>query len=215
MNIFKTPGVGRSRLACRLAAVLGAALAAGSGSLARGSIINYSESITTNGQLGSTPFTNALVTLTFSADPSKVTFFQGSDFTQYTNIPTVSTVTVAGVGTATFSDPISVSVSAYPTFSEFGSTDISASNDILDDYAVTAGFAGYKMSSSFGPVAGGAAYPVGAPFPTSLGGFEFTQTGGGVTTFSATAVPEPSGAAAIAVGLCVIACRRRAAMRVG
>jgi hypothetical protein len=54
-------------------------------------------------------------------------------------------VTVAGVGTATFSDPISLSVFAFPTFSEFIATDTSKSADILDTFAVTAGFAGYNM----------------------------------------------------------------------
>jgi hypothetical protein len=73
---------------------------------AKAAPITYFESITTDGVLGGTAFTNELVTLTFTADTSNVTFFQGSNFTRYTNIPSVSTVTVAGVGSATFSDPI-------------------------------------------------------------------------------------------------------------
>jgi hypothetical protein len=44
--------------------------------------IVYTESITADGSLGGTAFTGGLVTLTFSADTSNVTFFQGSGFTQ-------------------------------------------------------------------------------------------------------------------------------------
>jgi hypothetical protein len=168
--------------------------------------IVYSETLTTDGSLGGTAFTDELVTLTFTADTDNVTFFQGSGFTQYTNIPSVSTVTVAGVGTATFSDPISLSVFSFSTFSEFSVTDTSLGVDILDTFAVTAGFAGYEMNTSLAPVSGGAAYPVGTAFGTSAGNFEFTKTGGGISTVSA--VPEPSSLLLMALGLSGLAAYR-------
>ena len=170
--------------------------------------IYYTESITTDGSLGGTAFTGELVTLTFMADTSNVTFLQGAGFTQYTNIPSTATVTVATVGTATFSDPISLSVFAFPTFSEFSATDTSLGTDILDTFAVAAGFAGYNMQDSLNPVNGGAAYSVGTPFATNLGDFDFTKTGGGVSTVSAS-VPEPSSVIMIAVGLLIAVTVRR------
>jgi hypothetical protein len=161
--------------------------------------ISYLESITTDGSLGGTAFTNELVTLTFTADISNVSFFQGSNFTQYTNVPSISTVTVAGIGTATFSDPISLSVFAFPTFSEFSVTDTALATDILDTFAVTSGFAGYDMKGPLSPVSGGAAYPIDTDFGTSLGKFEFTRSAGGVSTVSA--VPEPPGLFLVVLGL--------------
>jgi hypothetical protein len=174
--------------------------------------IFYSESITTDGILGGTVFADKLVTLTFTADTTNVTFFQGSNFTQYTNNPSVSTVTVAGIGTATWSDPVLLSVFAFPTFSEFSVTDTTSSTDILDTFAVASGFAGYDMKGPLSPVNGGAAYPVGTLFGTSRGSFEFTKTGGGVSTVSATttatAAPEPSGLFLITLGLFSLAAYR-------
>jgi hypothetical protein len=169
---------------------------------AEANVISYSESIVTDGVLGGTAFTGQTVTLTFTADTSNVTFFQGSNFTQYTNIPSVSTVSVAGIGTATFDDAVSLSVSAFPTFSEFSVTDTTHSVDILDTFAVTSAFAGYGMATSIGSVSGGASYPVGTLFGTSLGNFEFTKNGGGVSSVSsvAAAVPEPSGFVLMSIG---------------
>jgi hypothetical protein len=168
--------------------------------------ITYFESITTNGSLGGMAFTNELVTLTFTADTANVTFFQGSNFAQYTNVPSVSTVTVAGVGSATLTDPVSLSVFAFPTFSEFSVTDTVLSTDILDTFAVTSGFAGYDMTTALSPVSGGAAYPVGTLFSNSVGNFEFTKTGGGISSVSA--VSEPSSLFLVALGLSGVAVHR-------
>jgi hypothetical protein len=180
-------------------ATLAAAIALAGSARATPASIVYSESITTDGMLGATAFTNELVTLTFTADISNVTFFQGSGFTQYTNIPSLSTVTVAGIGTATFSDPISLSVFVFPAFSEFSVTDTALSTDVLDTFTVVSGFAGYNMAGPLSPVSGGAAYLLGTVFGTSLGDFEFTRSGGGVSTVSA--VPEPPGLALVALGV--------------
>jgi hypothetical protein len=164
--------------------------------------ISYTESITTDGSLGGIAFTGELVTLTFTADTGNVTFFQGSNFTQYTNIPSLSTVTVAGIGTATLSDPFSLSVLVFPTFSEFEATDTSIGEDILDTFATASGFAGYNMQGPLAPVNGGAAYGVGNTFGTNLGSFELTKNGGGVSNASATtAVPEVSSLYMLAIGL--------------
>jgi hypothetical protein len=177
---------------------------------AAASPIIYSESITTNGVLDGTTFTDELVTLTFTADTANVTFIQGSNFTQYSNVPSVGTVTVAGVGSATLSDAMSLSFFAFPTFSEFSVTDTLLSTDVLDTFAVTSGFAGYTMVGPLSPVSGGASYTVGTLFGTDLGSFEFTKTGGGVSTVTATPVPEPSDLVPVAIGIVgLMALRRR------
>jgi hypothetical protein len=89
---------------------------------------------------------------------------------------------------------------------EFSVTDTALSTDILDTFAVASGFAGYDMTTPLGPVSGGAAYSVNTLFPTSVGNFEFTKTGGGVSTVSA--VPEPSSLFLIALGLSGLAAHR-------
>jgi len=181
---------------------------------AEAGLIFYSESITTDGSLGGTAFTGKLVTLTFTADTTNVTFSQGSNFTQFTNIPALSTVTVAGLGTAMFNDPISLSVSAFSTFSEFSVTDTSTSVDILDTFAVASGFAGYDMKGPLAPVSGGAAYSVGTLFGTCLGDFEFTKSGGGVSRVTAT-TPEPSSFAMTTLGIVGALFHRRRVRRIG
>lgn len=169
--------------------------------------ITYSESITTDGVLGGTAFTNQLVTLTFMADTTNVT---GSG--KYTNVPSLATVTVAGVGTATLSDAFSLSVEAFPTFSEFSATDTSMSTDILDTFAVASGFAGYNMATALVPVSGGAAYSVGTLFGTNEGNFDFTKNGGGVSTVAVT-VPEPSSLSLFVLGIVGLAAHRRTGRR--
>jgi hypothetical protein len=186
-----------------IAATLAAVFALAGSRQAEAAPITYFESLTTDGVLGGTAFTNELVTLAFTADTSNVTSSSGPRFT---NIPSVSTVTVAGIGSATFSDPLSLSVSAFPTFSEFSVTDTALSTDILDTFAVASGFAGYDMTTPLSPVSGGAAYLVGTLFPTSMGNFEFTKNGGGISTVSA--VPEPSSLFLIALGLSGVAVHR-------
>jgi hypothetical protein len=178
--------------------------------------ITYIESITTDGSLGGTAFTNSLVTLTFTADTDNVTFSQGSDlgtdFTQFTNVPSTSTVTVAGVGTATFSDSISLSMFAFPTFSEFGVTDTSTSSDILDTFAVTSEFAGYDLKGPLAPVSGAPGYTAGTIFETNMGVFEFTKNEPGISTVSAT-VPEPASAMMTALGIAGALSQRRRVWR--
>jgi PEP-CTERM motif len=186
-----------------IVATLAAVFALAGSRQAEAAPITYFESITTNGVLGGTAFTDELVTLTFTADTSNVTPGSGSSFT---NIPSASTVTVAGLGSATFTDPVLLTVSPSSTYSEFSVTDTALSTDILDTFAVTSGFAGYDMTTPLSPVNGGAAFQVGTPFPTSVGNFEFTKSGGGVSTVSA--VPEPSSLFLIALGLSGVAVHR-------
>jgi hypothetical protein len=161
-----------------------------------GTTIIYTESITTDGSLGGTAFTDKLVTLTLTADPSTATFSSGAGFTRYTNAIAQATVTVSGLGTATLSDSFQVRTEAYSTFTDFLVMDTThPGTDILDTYGANAGaptgFVGFTLANSFGPVSGGAAYQVNLAFATNHGDFEFTKVGGGVSTVTAI-VPEPS-----------------------
>jgi hypothetical protein len=172
--------------------------------------IAYTESITTSGTFNGMTFSGQLVTLTFTGDTTNVTATTNG----FANSITKATVTVAGLGTATLSDTFKVGVDTFPTFSDFTATDVTTSTDILDTFAVTSGFTGVDLKSAFGPVSGGASYPVGTSFATSTGTFAFTQTGGGVSTASAS-VPEPSSVLITALGLVGVVIIPRMARRRG
>ncbi len=75
--------------------------------------ITYTLTSTASGTLGASTFTNATVTVTLSGDTSGITAGTGS-FTGALLNAGNSSITIAGVGTATFTDPI-VMVSTYNT----------------------------------------------------------------------------------------------------
>src|SRR5687768_695344 len=131
-------------------------------------VITYTETTIASGMLGATPFTDAQVTIELTADtagvvePDPVTnpgFFANAG---------TATLTIAGLGTATFNDPSGYAAIIFPDsvlaicpcFSIFeGGTGIFG---LLD-----ASLAGYDLQTAFGPLtgtgAGVATNPDGSP----------------------------------------------------
>ena len=108
--------------------------------------ITYMESTVASGTLGLQSFTDAMVALTFVGDTTNVT---NPSPLLYVNSVGTATVTVAGIGTATFTDPIQVFDDQ--TYAA-GFTDVTINGDILDQaggFQVT-----YDLKTAIGPVTG-------------------------------------------------------------
>ncbi len=152
--------------------------------------ITYTQIATGSGSLGGTSFTNAVVTITAIADTAGIILSDPSDkFYEVTNEST--TVDVAGIGSATFTDTIYTGV--VQLFQVAGFHDIN-SEDILDTGSPT--FSTYNLSTSIGPLAGTTIINPGWSFPTTAGAFIFTSANENDSTFQATLgtapIPEPS-----------------------
>ena len=164
------------------AAVLG--LIAGASGQARAELITFTETAIASGSLGGTPYINALITLTSTADTTAVT--ENSGF--FSVINTSATVDVPLIGTAAFA--ITTTTFDNQTFVP-PAAGISSGISILDTFSDT--FGSYDLKSSIGPIVGPAFINSNEPFSTSLGDFIITSVSGDVT-FTAVlqgAVPEP------------------------
>lgn len=178
------------RRATHVMAVI-AVILLGAGAARADQELTYTETGDATGSLDGTSFTDALVTLTLTGNTSTIT----SLFPGVPSISGTATVSVAGVGSDTFSGP--AYVFSNQNFSVGG---IGDSLDIIDTN--NSAFSTYDLSTSFGPVTGPAEGNLGASFPTVSGG-EFVITSfNSDSTFSATpTVPEPSSLLMFATGL--------------
>ena len=70
--------------------------------------IVYMESGFASGTIGGSAFTNALVQVTASGDTANVVTLTFGTITVYANLSSLTRVTIAGIGTATITDPIAV-----------------------------------------------------------------------------------------------------------
>jgi hypothetical protein len=176
-----------------------ALLGNGSGRAGAGPIL-YTEQAVGSGTLGGVPFTNALVTVTFTGDTANVT---GGPL--FLNTVGAETVTVAGIGTAAVTEPF---LDAFDNQSTSGAgigagTSSSFAPDILDTF--NPAFATYDLRSFIGPLSGIPAFNPTITFSTSLGAFNL-QSVAGDSTFTATSpVPEPSGLALLGLGTAALA----------
>ena len=159
--------------------------------------ITYIEAGSGSGYLGTSNFTDALVTLTATADTGNITtYILGFA------VPAASaTVNVAGIGTATITAPVIVFVmdmqQGFPLVPHAGfAFEPGTPNEGFSTIMTlqNSAFASYNLATSIGPLTGpGGPTGPGSPFGTSLGSFAFTDFLG-TSTFQATAVtvPEPS-----------------------
>jgi hypothetical protein len=179
----------------------------GFAALTEASPIVYVESGFASGSIGGSAFSNALVQVTASGDTANVVTLTDGTYTLYANLSSLTTVTIAGIGTATITDatavysfPTPVSIATgFPVlpYAIIGTLDSPPS---LDSFTGIGGqgdnaLLGYDLKSSIGPITGS---PGGIGhnsdlIHTTLGSLSFTAniTPTGQGTFTATLVPEP------------------------
>lgn len=174
-------GIGASAYGRWKRYLLGAAFAAISVS-ALAAPITYTLSGTGNGTVGATPFTNAAYTITVVGDTTAV-----SGGPTFQNVVT-GTMTIAGIGTATITEPIIVFNNQ--TNSAFGVG--RPGSDLLD--VNDAAFATYALATSLGPIPGLVPFALNQfnLLASSLGAI--TMPTSGPVTFQATtgAAPPPA-----------------------
>lgn len=189
--------------------------------------ITYTFSGISSGQLGLSPFTNALVVVTATGDTSNV-ISQGADadgdgvndIFYYASLLGLTTVNIAGLGTVSVLDPTAIYAlpPIPPEFSEpgeelllkasviLGTLDAPPALDSFTGLAAVAGDAllGYNLATSIGPIVstGGVGYPTGLFVNTSGGNLSFTAnfSPNATGTFTAS-VPEPASLSLLGSGI--------------
>jgi hypothetical protein len=166
--------------------------------------ITYTETVTASGSLGATPFTNALVTFTQTADTAAITTVSPG----LLKVPDItSTVSVAGVGTGAFAGLTVTFVNQVASGPNAGlAVDTGAAPGTIILNAFNPALATYNLATSIGPVSGpNPTYAPGVAFATFAGDFTINVNGiSGNSTFQTVlgaAVPEPSSLALAAVAV--------------
>ena len=173
---------------------------------AEAELITYTETVTGSGSLGGTDFTNALITIAGTANTGNVTMPDPGAFRVFTS----TSVTVAGVGTATFTDIIHAVDLHLNMLAGFGDDTVGA----LVAGNQNSAFATYDLKSPIGPTSGTVNINAGESFATSVGTLviESTSTDGTFSASTAQAVPEPTSMVIVGIGAFGLMCfawRRR------
>ena len=196
--------------------------------------ITYVITGTASGMIGGTAFTNALVQVTATGDTGNVVPLNVGGYDYFANVPSATTVTIAGIGTATVTgaaapglSPNPVGIFAFPTPIQLeptlpatavvviGTLDFLPALIDFTGIGAVGGDAllGYDLRTSIGPITagGGVGYPPSLFVYTTLGNLSFTEnlSGSSPGTFAATAtVPEPTSLLLTAIGLLGVATTR-------
>jgi hypothetical protein len=159
--------------------------------------ITYEEKAVGTGSLGSTSFTDTLVTITFVGDTTNVVLINPGLFR---NPVGTATADVANTGTATFTDTMIAFINYNVPPAIAGISDLTLNLLVLDTY--NSAFATYDLASSIGPISGPSSFNPSGIFPTTLGNFQLTAVGDSTFTAAVTAaVPEPATVLLLASGL--------------
>lgn len=178
---------------------------------AQAASITFTETQNGIGSLGGTSFNDALVTLTLTGNTSNITNPSSGIY----DLIGTATVSVAGVGSATFTDSIEVFVDQNTPAAGFTDLTLPGAPDILENHSSS--YSTYTLNTAIGPLTG---FPGGNPsdsFATTAGAFILSSSGNSDhdSTFTATGgvtTPEPGTFALLGAGLGValIGVRRKA-----
>jgi hypothetical protein len=179
------------------------------GEPAHASAIIYTEQAVASGSLGSVPFSRTLVTLVFTGDTANVmSSLNISGDTVFSNFVGIATVTVSGIGSATFTENVgvlNVQLGNGSGVAGFARPGVGPTLLEINDPALST----YALDTPIGPITSQAECTIStgfdACFPanTDLGFFFLDVPGpGDSATFTATAdVPESSSVLLLAIGM--------------
>jgi hypothetical protein len=172
--------------------------------VAHADYITYTESTMASGMLGSSSFTDALVTLTVVGNPLAPTLCAGGGVPNCTADAGQISVDVAGVGTANFlaannngaqgvvlgtgtgsgtMPSVSMSVFKFPNGSSGAAVLVTSSS----------AFATYDITQSIGPITGSSLASNNFPFPTSAGDLVLNSVGDDATFSAVSTLTLPGG----------------------
>jgi hypothetical protein len=167
----------------------------------------YTFTGTASGSIGNTSFSDAMLTVTATGDPSSVTFITPLSAYFLELEGGVSSFTIGGIGSGTFTDSTYVFDNTAHAVAGFGDNAAPMCCDIIQTYDSAIGstaFASYNLQSSIGPLGPEASDPSTSDWVdlnTSLGSFTVTSYDSVIFQATVDAVPEPATLPVLGIGL--------------
>ncbi len=170
------------------------ALLIGLNATASAATIYYQMTGNLTGSLGGNSFTNSLFTFDFTGDTTGIT-----GTTVLLNPTTANSFLISGFSTATFSEATDVGVNT--TLGIVGFSDPASTKGITFQ---NAGFIGWNLATSIGPLTGTTPFFIAGTFNTSLGALVLSDASNLSFTASLNPIPEPAPVALFGMGLAAI-----------